>query len=80
MKRYTFTAACLAAAVFATAAAAQEIDANGDGLYSLEEMLAVFPAMTEETFTTADLSGDGLLDAEELAAAQADGLIPMQDG
>lgn len=80
MKRHTLTAASLAAAVLATAAAAQDIDANGDGLYSMEEMLAVFPAMTEETFTTADANGDGSLDAEELAAAQADGLIPMRDG
>lgn len=79
MKRHILTTACLAAAVLATAAEAQEIDADGDGLYSMEEMLAVFPAMTEETFTTADANGDGSLDAEELAAAQADGLIPMQD-
>ena len=81
MKRHPIlAAACLGTAVLATSVVAQEMDADGDGMYSMDEMMAAFPALTEETFTTADTNGDGMIDAEELAGAQADGLVPMQEG
>lgn len=52
------------------------IDINGDGMYSFPEVQAVMPEMTEEDFTTLDTSGDGLLDADEIAVATDAGLLP----
>jgi hypothetical protein len=81
MKRHQIAAiACLAAAIAGSTALAQEIDADGDGSYSMEELLVVFPTLTSDAFMSADTDGDGALDPDELAAAQADGLIPMQEG
>ncbi|WP_296424058.1 hypothetical protein [Yoonia sp.] len=52
------------------------IDINGDGMYSFPELQAVIPEMTEDEFTSMDTSGDGLLDADEIAAATQAGLLP----
>lgn len=52
------------------------LDANGDGMISFEELIAVHPDVTSDAFNTADASGDGLLSIEELAAAEEAGLIP----
>ena len=52
------------------------IDINGDGMYSYPELQAVMPEMSEDDFATLDVSGDGLLDAEEIAAGTAAGLLP----
>lgn len=53
-----------------------DIDINGDGMYSYPEIQAVMPEMTEDAFSVLDTSGDGLLDADEIAAAEAAGLLP----
>ncbi|MEL7178803.1 MAG: hypothetical protein AAFN63_03145 [Pseudomonadota bacterium] len=53
-----------------------EIDINGDGMYSYPEIQAVMPEMTEDDFTVLDTSGDGLLDADEIAVATEAGLLP----
>ncbi|MEM8632816.1 MAG: hypothetical protein AAGF74_16415 [Pseudomonadota bacterium] len=69
----------LAIVALTTAAAfAQDIDTNGDGMVSYEELLASFPSLSEASFTTADADGDGMLNGEELAAAQEAGLIPAR--
>ena len=74
MKKMTLT---LMAAFAATAAIAEGLeDSDGDGMYSLEEVQAAFPDVTDDGFAIADTSGDGMLDADELAAAQDAGLIP----
>jgi hypothetical protein len=52
-------------------------DTDGDGVYSMEEMKAAFPDLTEDAFTAADTNEDGKLDAAELKAAQEAGTIPM---
>ncbi|WP_108815965.1 hypothetical protein [Loktanella sp. Alg231-35] len=52
------------------------IDINGDGMYSFPELQAVMPEMTEDDFTLLDTSGDGLLDADEIAVATEAGLLP----
>ena len=52
------------------------IDIDGDGMYSLPEVQAVLPEMTEEDFALLDVSGDGLLDAEEIAAGTQAGMLP----
>ena len=76
----TVTAAALAALLAGPVLAQAAMDTDADGMYSMEELMAAFPDMTQETFTTADANGDGSLDAEELAQAQADGLIPASEG
>lgn len=76
MKPLTLT---LVAAFFATSAFAMnnkaELDADGDGMLSFEELLAGYPALTEETYGTMDSNSDGAIDADELAAAEEAGLI-----
>ena len=59
-----------------SAAAMTEIDANGDGLMTIEEVRAVFPEITAETFSAVDVNGDGALDDAEMVAGQEQGLIP----
>ena len=68
--------------VVATPALAQDaaIDVDEDGMYSYPELLAVMPEMTEDEFVILDVNGDGLLDAEEIAAAQEAGAIPASEG
>ena len=77
MKRafVTTTAAItlMAAPAFAIVA---EIDTNGDGVYTLAEVQSAMPEMTAETFATLDVNADGLLDADEVAAAVEAGVIP----
>lgn len=61
----------------ATAAAAQTMveDTDGNGTYSMEELMVAFPDLTEETFTTVDTNADGQVDADELAAAEESGVL-----
>ena len=71
-----------AALLLATPLAAQDaaIDVNADGMYSFPELQAAMPDMTEDTFITLDANGDGLLDADEIAAGTDAGLLPASDG
>lgn len=78
-KTLTLTA-CLAFAAGATIAQDAEIDVNGDGMYSFPELQAVMPDLTADAFTVMDVSGDGLLDAEEIAAGTEAGLLAAMDG
>lgn len=74
MKRTIAIAAILAAApAFAQIA---EIDTDGDGLVSYEEMVAVYPDTTEEAFGQVDTNADGSVDEAELTAALDAGLVP----
>lgn len=61
----------------ATAATAETLveDADGDGVYSMEELVVAFPDLTEETFGTIDADADGFIDAKELAAAEEAGVL-----
>ncbi len=73
----------LAAAILATSAAAfamTEIDANGDGGVSYEEMLAAYPDFSEADFFNADTDGNGMIDEAEQAAARDAGLWPDDQG
>jgi hypothetical protein len=71
--------ASLAAILGAGAALAQveTIDTDGDGMVSYTELLLVMPDMTEDDFTALDVNEDGMLDAEEFAAAEEAGLITL---
>ena len=74
----------IAAAIILTGTAGAwamtEIDANGDGALTMDELLAVYPDMTEAQFTEADTNADGLISEAELAEARAAGLIPEDQG
>ncbi|WP_193555880.1 EF-hand domain-containing protein [Marimonas lutisalis] len=59
----------------ALAMSATEVDANGDGMLTIEEVQAVYPEVTADSFSAMDTSGDGALDDEEVKAAQAAGLM-----
>lgn len=72
-------ATALAAPAFALTIDA-DTDANADGLLSLEEMQAALPELTEEMFILIDRTADGLVDADELAEAEAAALLPITDG
>lgn len=50
-------------------------DIDGDGVYSLAELQAAYPDLTEDVFVLIDTNGDGEVDPEELEAAIATGLI-----
>lgn len=72
------TTAIFALAVGATAMSAQtEIDTNGDGFLSQDELLVAYPSMTEENFAAVDTDGDGAVSLDEMKAAQEAGLLPM---
>lgn len=75
MKKLTLT---LAALGLAGAAAAQTVavpDTDGNGTYSMEELVAVYPDLTEDGFALIDANGDGSVDADELTAAQEAGTL-----
>lgn len=65
-------------AVGAVQANAQTVvsDTDGNGSYSIEELQAAFPDMTDAVFSTVDVDGDGAVDADELKAAQEAGTLP----
>lgn len=77
LKKMKLMLAVLISMGAASAATAQAVveDTDGDGMYSMEELLAVFPALTEERYGEVDANGDGMVDAEELAVAQEAGLL-----
>jgi hypothetical protein len=69
----------LAVVAFAGAAIAQDApkveDTDGNGTYSMEELLAVYPTLSAEGFASIDTNADGGIDADELAAAVATGAL-----
>ena len=66
----------IAALGFAGAAIAQDVaDTDGDGVYSMEELMAEYPEITDEVFALIDANADGAVDADELAAAQEAGTL-----
>lgn len=78
MKPWIPLAAGLLAASTAVAEMA-EVDQNGDGVASYEEIATVYPDVTEEAFDGMDANGDGSLDPDEMMAAQEAGLLPKAE-
>lgn len=76
MRKITALAASLALA--AGAAMASDLDADGDGAVSFEEMLTVHPAMTGDAFAAIDTDASGTLSDAEIAAAEEAGLLPAE--
>lgn len=66
-----FLAGLLAAPLTASAIPLEELDGNGDGAVTLEEFLTALPDNTEADFDAIDTDHSGSIDAQELAAAEA---------
>lgn len=54
-------------------------DTNQDGMLSLEEVQVILPEMSTDMFMQVDTDGDGLINGDELAVAQTEGLMPETD-
>lgn len=81
MKKFALAFAVVSA--FSVAQANAEVtvaDADGNGAFSMEELLVAFPALTEDAFKAADINADGALTADELTAAEAafNALVPAE--
>ena len=76
------TLAALLATLIATTATAMsaEIDTDGDGMASLEELQAMYPEVTEELFIEMDADEDGLINDEEMLVAIGAELLPASAG
>lgn len=74
-KRMTLLLAGLIGLGAATSALAEAQDIDGDGVYSMEELMAAYPSLTDEVFTTIDSNGDGAVDDAELTAAVDAGVL-----
>ncbi len=59
--------------------AATDIETNGDGLLTIDEVQAVYPEITAEAFTAMDVNADGALDDDEVVAAQEAGMMPASE-
>lgn len=55
------------------------LDADGDGMVSMEELQAVYPDFTAEQFAEIDTDASGMLDETEVAVAIESGIIPAQE-
>ncbi len=65
-----------AALVASQAVASTElVDTDGNGSYSMEEMAAAYPGLTEEQFLEIDTDENGEVDEVELVEAIEEGLI-----
>ena len=79
MKKILLSAA-ITTGLAATAWASSDVDANGDGFLTLDEVQAIYPEITAESFSAMDANADGALDQTEVTAAQEAGLMPATDG
>lgn len=62
-----------------TAFAQDALDADGDGMVSLDEVKTVYPDFADADFTQVDIDGDGLLNGDEVALAVGSGILPAQN-
>lgn len=72
--------AALAFPALAMGQSAADLDTNGDGVLTIDEVQASFPEVTSDAFAAMDLNADGALDSDEITAAQEAGLMPATDG
>lgn len=78
MKKIVIQAATILALTATAISAQSEVDTDGDGLLSYNELLAAHPDMTEENFVAIDTNADGAVDADELQVAGEAGLLPTK--
>lgn len=79
MKKFMMTAAA-AMALTAPAWAQSDTDAAGADVVTFEQVQAANPDITAEQFGVLDANGDGVLDADEILAAQQSGLLATGQG
>ena len=70
------TAHAITALAFAMVQAMADIDVNGDGVLTIDEMQVVFDDVSTDGFSAMDLNADGVLDAGRVQAAQEAGIMP----
>ena len=78
MNRFALTMAALVTAIspaLAMSNSAVEVDTNGDGVLSLEEVQAVWASVTTEDFEKMDANADGSLDDTEIKTAEEAGMM-----
>lgn len=78
INRFALTMAALVTAIspaLAMSNSAVEVDTNGDGVLSLEEVQAVWPSVTTEDFEKMDANADGSLDDTEIKTAEEAGMM-----
>lgn len=81
MNKTVLTALTAFGMTLSTAAlAATEVDTNGDGVLTIDEVQAVYPEITTEAFSAMDVNADGALDDDEVVAAQEAGMMPPSEG
>ena len=80
MRRVTLGA--LAAVLFSLPALAQmaDVDTDGDGMASHEEIVVMFPSLTEAAFLAMDTNEERVLDEAEMAAAVEAGTLVKDAG
>ncbi len=75
MRFYILSFAATLGLVAVQASAAEIVDANGNGTFSIEEVVTAYPGMTEKAFHAIDTDGTGEWSTEELGAAIKKGII-----
>jgi len=83
MTKDLIAASLALALVLPVAGFAQDIatmDADGDGAVTMTEFQAALPDAEAGTFSQADANADGMLTTDEIADAQAQGVLPASDG
>jgi hypothetical protein len=79
MRKFAIMALAGGLSAYGLAATAQDVDADidtdGDGMYSMDELSTVHTDMTEETFTTLDEDGDGIVSPGEYQTGMDAGTI-----
>lgn len=80
MNRFYY--AIFLASILATTAGAMtaDVDTDGDGFASMEELQVIYPDLTEELFQEIDTDGDGLINDEEMLIAVDAELIADPEG
>lgn len=76
MSRVAIGALLATSVAFAAHAMSAQIDTDGDGKASFDELQKVFPEITEDVFLEIDTNADGLVDDEEMAIAVESEMIP----
>lgn len=76
----TLMSAVAVVALSAAAWAQSDLDTNGDGMLTLDEVQAAYPDVTAEDFSAMDTNADGALSDDEVKAAIDAGQMPASEG
>ncbi|MDV7145515.1 EF-hand domain-containing protein [Tropicimonas sp. TH_r6] len=75
MMKFLLVTGLLVASSLSVSAQGMVEDTDGDGVFSMDELKAAYPDLTEDTFSVVDTNADGVIDAEELAVAIGAGVL-----